>query len=69
MFDLVVGLVAVAVDSSAGDMVIMLEIGTPSILIVVVVQAHLPLMGIWVGQALPFLGQGLVLKVLISKRK
>lgn len=56
LLDLVVGLVAVAVDSSAGDMVIMLEIGTPSILVVVVVEAHLPLVGICIGLAFTFSG-------------
>ena len=63
------GLIAVAVDSRAGDMVILLEIGPPSILVVMVVQAHLPLVGVCVMPSLPFLGHCLVLKVLISKRK
>lgn len=69
LLDLVVRLIAVAVDSGAGDMVILLEIGAPSILVVMVVETHLPLVNVCVSASLPFLGHCLVLKVLISKRK
>lgn len=48
LFYLVMGLVAIAVEPGTGDMVIMLEIGTSSILIVMIIQAHLSLMRVYV---------------------
>lgn len=59
LFDLIMRLVAVAVESRTGDMVIMLEIGTSSILIVMVVQAHLSLMRVYVTSMVTFSEAGL----------
>lgn len=62
LLDLVVGLVAVAVDSGAGDVVIMLEVGPPPVLVVVEVQAHLSLMRVYVATISTFPGAGLGLE-------
>lgn len=69
LLDLVVGLGAEAALLVAGDVGVGIEVGPALVLVVVVVEADLALVGLWVGRRVPLRGQGLVLKRLMSKRK
>ena len=69
LFDLVVTLLALAVVLVAGDVRVLVEVGPPPVLLVVVEEAHLALVLLCLGRKLPLREQGLVLKVLMSKRK
>ena len=69
LLDLVVAFLALAVVLVTGDVRVLVEVGPPSVLLVVVVETNLALVLFCLRCKLPLRGQSLVLKVLMSKRK
>ena len=69
LFYFVVGPFAVAVGFIARDVAVVFEIGPPPVLLIMVVQAYLALMLIWVSSGLPTRLHRMVLKVTMSNLK